>query len=161
MIDARNCDNIEIYQEDSNELARELQADIVYMDPPYNSRQYCDAYHLYENLVRWEKPEVKGVAGKFPQKDKKSNFCTMKAVDAFADLVENLHTRYIVLSYNNMAKKGNGRSNAKMDDNDILRILRAKGDVQVFTHDHRAFTTGKSNIQNHQERLFVCTCNNR
>ena len=104
---------------------------------------------------------MKGVAGKFPQKDKKSDFCTMKAVDAFADLVENLHTQYIVLSYNNMAKKGNGRSNAKMDDNDILRILRAKGDVQVFTHDHRAFTTGKSNIQNHQERLFVCTCNNR
>lgn len=161
MIDARNCDNIEIYQEDSNKLARELQADIVYMDPPYNSRQYCDAYHLYENLVRWEKPEVKGVAGKFPQKDKKSDFCTMKAVDAFADLVENLHTQYIVLSYNNMAKKGNGRSNAKIDDNDILRILRDKGDVQVFTHDHRAFTTGKSNIQNHQERLFVCTCNNR
>lgn len=108
------------------------------MDPPYNSRQYCDAYHLYENLVRWEKPEVKGVAGKFNQKDKKSDFCTMKAVDAFADLVDNLHTRYIVLSYNNMAKKGNGRSNAKMDDTDIMRILEAKGRVQVFpmTTDH-------------------------
>ena len=97
LIDARSCDNVAIYQENSNTLARTLHADIVYMDPPYNSRQYCDAYHLYENLVRWEKPEVKGVAGKFNQKDKKSDFCTMKAVDAFADLVDNLHTRYIVI----------------------------------------------------------------
>ena len=160
LIDARSYDNVAIYQENSNTLARTLHADIVYMDPPYNSRQYCDAYHLYENLVRWEKPEVKGVAGKFNQKDKKSDFCTMKAVDAFADLVDNLHTRYIVLSYNNMAKKGNGRSNAKMDDTDIMRILEAKGRVQVFSHDHRPFTTGKSNIKNHQERLFICVCDN-
>ena len=160
LIDARSYDNVAIYQENSNTLARTLHADIVYMDPPYNSRQYCDAYHLYENLVRWEKPEVKGVAGKFNQKDNKSDFCTMKAVDAFADLVDNLHTRYIVLSYNNMAKKGNGRSNAKMDDTDIMRILEAKGRVQVFSHDHRPFTTGKSNIKNHQERLFICVCDN-
>ena len=96
----------------------------------------------------------------YHSQDKKSDFCTMKAVDAFADLVDNLHTRYIVLSYNNMAKKGNGRSNAKMDDTDIMRILEAKGRVQVFSHDHRPFTTGKSNIKNHQERLFICVCDN-
>lgn len=34
-----------------------------------------------------------------------------------------------------------------MDDTDIMRILEAKGRVQVFSHDHRPFTTGKSNIK--------------
>ena len=34
------------------------------IDPPYNSRQYCDAYHLLENVARWEKPDVYGVAKK-------------------------------------------------------------------------------------------------
>ena len=50
---------------DSNKLARTIKADLVYIDPPYNSRQYCDAYHLLENVARWEKPEVFGVAKKW------------------------------------------------------------------------------------------------
>lgn len=41
---------------DANKLVRELKADLVYIDPPYNSRQYCDAYHVLENVARWEKP---------------------------------------------------------------------------------------------------------
>ena len=39
-------------------------ADVFFMDPPYNSRQYSDAYHVLENVARWEKPDVKGVARK-------------------------------------------------------------------------------------------------
>ena len=50
------------YNMDTNELAPEIEADLIYIDPPYNSRQYCDAYHLLENVARWEKPEVFGVA---------------------------------------------------------------------------------------------------
>ena len=46
------------YNMDSNALAKKIVADLVYIDPPYNSRQYCDAYHLLENVARWEKPEV-------------------------------------------------------------------------------------------------------
>ena len=43
------------YNMDTNELAADMEADLVYIDPPYNSRQYCDAYHLLENVARWEK----------------------------------------------------------------------------------------------------------
>jgi len=52
------------YHMDTNELVKEMEADLVYIDPPYNSRQYCDAYHLLENVARWEKPSVYGVAKK-------------------------------------------------------------------------------------------------
>ena len=48
----------EIYNMDSNELAKKIKADIVYIDPPYNSRQYGDAYHLLENVAEWKKPKV-------------------------------------------------------------------------------------------------------
>ncbi|MDR2589659.1 MAG: DNA adenine methylase [Oscillospiraceae bacterium] len=44
------------------------------MDPPYNSRQYCDAYHLLENIARWEKPEVSGVARKMDRTNLKSDY---------------------------------------------------------------------------------------
>jgi adenine-specific DNA-methyltransferase len=52
------------YNEDANDLVQKIKADLVYIDPPYNSRQYCDAYHLLENVALWNKPEVFGVAKK-------------------------------------------------------------------------------------------------
>ena len=147
------------YNMDSNALAKKIVADLVYIDPPYNSRQYCDAYHLLENVARWEKPEVFGVAKKMDRTALKSKYCTRSAAEAFEDLIKQLNCKYIVLSYNNMAKKGNDRSNARISDEDIIRILSAKGKLKVFSEEYKAFTTGKSDIENNQERLFLCICN--
>ena len=152
-----NVNNV-CYNMDTNELAPEIEADLVYIDPPYNSRQYCDAYHLLENVARWEKPEVFGVARKMDRTVLKSEYCTQKATFAFENLIESIHAKYILLSYNNMANKGNDRSNAKISDEDIMRILRKKGEVKVFAEDYKAFSTGKSDIKENQERLFLCIC---
>lgn len=148
------------YNMDTNELAPEIEADLIYIDPPYNSRQYCDAYHLLENVARWEKPEVFGVARKMDRTALKSDYCTQKATVAFENLIDSIHAKYILLSYNNMANKGNDRSNAKISDDDIMKILSKKGEVKVFSEDYKAFSTGKSDIQANQERLFLCICNN-
>lgn len=147
------------YNMDSNELVKRIYADLVYIDPPYNSRQYCDAYHLLENVARWQKPEVFGVARKMDRTKLKSKYCTRSAASVFEDLVDNLHCRYILFSYNNMATKGNDRSNAKISDEDIFRILNKKGKVKVFSEDYKAFSAGKSDIEDNQERLFLCICN--
>ncbi len=146
------------FNEDINVLAPRVEADLVYLDPPYNSRQYCDAYHVLENVARWEKPEVFGVARKMDRTTLKSAYCTKAATEAFADLIVHINAHYILLSYNNMENKGNERSNAKLADDDIMRILQKKGDVLVFEEDYRAFTTGKSDIQDNAERLFLCIC---
>ena len=157
-VPANNHPGNRCFNEDSNALISRISADLIYIDPPYNSRQYCDAYHLLENVARWEKPEVVGVARKMDRKKLKSRYCTNDAVSAFEDLVNKIQARYILMSYNNMAQKGNGRSNAKISDEDILRILGSKGRVVVFSQDHKAFTTGKSDIQGNEERLFLCFC---
>lgn len=146
------------YNKDTNELAKEIEADVVYIDPPYNSRQYCDAYHLIENIARWKKPEVFGVAKKPDRTELKSKYCTQEAPHAFQDLISNLKTKYIVVSYNNMAKKGNERSNARISDEQLLATLKSKGEVQVFSEKLKAFTTGKSEHLDNEERLFVCKC---
>ena len=143
---------------DANEIAGRLDVDLVYIDPPYNSRQYCDAYHLLENVACWEKPQVFGVARKMDRSGLKSDYCTKRAARAFEELIRSVHARYILLSYNNMAEKGNDRSNAKISDEDILRILGKKGKVKVFSEDYKAFSTGKSDIQENRERLFLCEC---
>ncbi|MCM1221799.1 MAG: Dam family site-specific DNA-(adenine-N6)-methyltransferase [Lachnospiraceae bacterium] len=146
------------FNTDTNALVKKIQADLVYIDPPYNSRQYCDAYHLLENVARWEKPEVYGVARKMDREALKSAYCTRSATKAFEELIESISAKYILLSYNNMAEKGNGRSNAKIRDEDLLRILKKKGKVKVFSEEYKAFTTGKSDIKENEERLFLCIC---
>ena len=117
-------------------------------------------YHLLENVARWEKPEVFGVAKKMDRSSMKSKYCTQSATEAFEQLIKDINAKYILLSYNNMAAKGNDRSNAKISDDDILRILKQKGEVKIFSESYKAFTTGKSDIDDNQERLFLCRCFN-
>lgn len=148
----------QLFNIDANQLVKNIEADLVYIDPPYNSRQYSDAYHLLENVAKWGKPEVFGVARKMNRDNIKSDYCTSKAAKAFRGLINNINTRYILLSYNNMENKGDGRSNARLTDEDIITILKTKGKVKVFSKQYKVFTAGKSNIQSNKERLFLCTC---
>lgn len=150
-----NCN--EIYNFDANVLAPKIIADVTYIDTPYNSRQYCDAYHLLENIADNTKPEVEGKAKKMKNRSKlKSKYCTVKAAEAFKELINSLNTNHIFVSYNNMAKKGNGRSNAKISNEEIIEILSLKGRVEIFSTDYNAFTTGKSKIDNHKELIYYC-----
>lgn len=134
-----NNPNNQCFNQDINALAPTVTADLVYLDPPYNSRQYSDACHVLENVARWQKPEVFGVARKMDRSALKSDYCTRRAPIAFDDLIRNIHARYILLSYNNMSEKGNDRSNAKISDEQIMRTLTAKGQVHVFEESYKAF----------------------
>ena len=151
-----NNKNNKVFNEDSNELVKSIKADVVYIDPPYNSRQYSDAYHLLENVAMWEKNEVHGVAKKMERNGIKSKYCSVSAPLAFKDLIDNINAKYIIVSYNNMGKKGTGRSQAKISDDDIINTLRLKGKVRVYETDFNQFNTGKTHIDNHKERLFIC-----
>lgn len=89
--------NNHVYCADSNMIASDESVDVAYLDPPYNSRQYCDAYHLLENVARWEKPQVFGIAKKMDRTQMKSNYCkSVEAAKALRDLVLKLNSRYIL-----------------------------------------------------------------
>ena len=156
-----NKDN-KIYNTDANELVKKIKADLVYIDTPYNSRGYENAYHVLENVIEWKKPAVEGIAKKaINRKEKSSEYTKARAPQAFADLISHINAKYILVSYNNMAKKGNSRSNAKISNEEIIQILKTRGKVQVFDTDFSAFTTGKTNIKDHKELLYLCTVNTR
>lgn len=141
---------------DANILASEVICDLAYLDPPYNSRNYCDAYHLLENVAQWKKPEVEGVARKMDRSSMKSKYCKVTANESLEELVDKLHCRYIMLSYNNNGQKLQVRSNAKISDDEILRILGKRGEVRVFTQDFKPFSAGRGENVGNQERLFLC-----
>lgn len=145
-----------IFNKDANEVAENEYADIVYIDPPYNSRQYCDAYHFLENIALNEKPAVFGVARKMDRNKLKSDYCTTKAPIRFKELIAKIKAKYIIVSYNNTGDKINARSNAKISDDDIIEVLKSKGKVSVYEKSYNAFTTGKTKLSEHSERLFLC-----
>jgi adenine-specific DNA-methyltransferase len=155
---SNNLNNNKCFNMDANVLVKNIEADLIYIDPPYNSRQYCDLYHLVENIARWNKPKINGVAKKMKRDNLKSDYCTQKAPKVFEDLISNINAKYILLSYNNMANKGNARSNAKISDSDIIKVLTKKGKVKTFSQKYKSFTTGKSDINENEERLFLCIC---
>ena len=155
-IDSKHNYGNEIYNTDSNVLAESVNADIAYIDPPYNSRQYADAYHFLENVARNEKPIVEGVARKMDRSAIKSRYNTKSAPKAFAELVQALNAKYILVSYNNIGEKANARSNAKISDIEIISTLEKRGKVKIFEKEFNSFTTGKTKLEDHKERLFLC-----
>lgn len=55
-----NNEENECYREDANELIKKVSGDILYIDPPYNSRQYLPNYHLLETIARYDEPKING-----------------------------------------------------------------------------------------------------
>ena len=146
----------EAFCQDSITLAPQVKAEVAYLDPPYNSRQYSDAYHLLENLAAWEKPEVHGVAKKMDRSHLKSDFCGKAAPKTFAELISKLDTKLIMVSYNNTSESLNSRSNAAIPDEEIIHSLKSRGKVSVKEVAFNGFTAGKTKKREHSERLFIC-----
>ena len=145
---------VEIYCSDANELVKKIWADIAYIDPPYNSRQYCQFYHIYETLVKWDEPELFGMALK-RKGESLSDYCRIKAPAVFADLIEKLKCRYLVVSYNNTYNSKSSSSRNKIQFDEIINILSKYGKVKTLSKSYKAFNTGKTDLPDHREYLFI------
>ena len=145
---------IHILRKDANKLAKEIKCDIVYIDPPYNSRQYSRFYHVLENITTWEKPELFGVACK-PKVENMSDYCRSSATKVFEDLINSLNCKYIVVSYNNTYNSKSRSSRNKIAIEDIEKILSESGKVSKFEKEHQFFNAGKTALDNHKELVFI------
>ncbi len=146
--------NIQIYRTDANILAKTIKADLVFIDPPYNSRQYSRFYHIYENLIKWEKPKLYGVALK-PAEENMSNYCRSNAPKFLADLIENIDCKQIILTYNNTYNSKSSSSQNKINFDEIQQILNKKGKLKIIEKIHSYFNAGKTNFNDHKEFLFI------
>lgn len=147
-------DKFFIYRMDANELVRKVKADIAFIDPPYNSRQYSRFYHVLENVVQWKKPELSGTALK-PLAENMSDYCRSNAPAVFADLIENIDVRYIVVTYNNTYHSKSSSSKNKITLEEITEILSSRGETQVFEKKHQCFNAGKTEFEDHKEFVFI------
>lgn len=151
--------NISIYRNDANEIVKNLKSDIIFLDPPYNSRQYSRFYHVLENVAEWKKPELYGVALK-PVPENMSEYCRSNAPIIFDDLISKLNCNYIVVTYNNTYNSKSNSSKNKISFEEILYSLNKRGKTKIFKSSHRYFNAGKTDFANHKEFLFITEVKN-
>jgi len=131
----------QVYQEDSNKIIGDLEGDILYIDPPYNTRQYASNFHILETLACWNKPQVYGKTGLRPYESQKSAYSQRtKCKDVFTDLINKAKADYILMSYNN---------EGIIPHEFILDTLSKKGNVRVYTKDYRRFRTERDHENRH------------
>jgi adenine-specific DNA-methyltransferase len=107
------------YNKDSNTLINEIEGDILYVDPPYNERQYLPNYHVLETISKYDSPAIYGKTGLRPYEDVKSKYCVKsKVLGKFSNLIENAKFRYIIVSYS---------SEGLMTEDEIKKVLVTYG----------------------------------
>lgn len=85
----------------SNKFRSSFTEEILYIDPPYNERQYGPNYHLYETFVKYDEPIIYGKTGLRDWKNEnKSPFCSKATCLNFTkDVIENTTAKHIFISY--------------------------------------------------------------
>ena len=120
-----------VHQKNGADLVSRVPCDVLYMDPPYNQRQYCTNYHVLETIAKYDDPTVQGITGLRPYKGQKSDFCSKgKALGALEVMVRRTRARYVFLSYS---------SEGLMARRDILDVMGSYGEVDVKTKRYPRF----------------------
>lgn len=134
----------ECFNVDYSELLSK-KCDLLYADPPYNSREYLPNYHILETIARYDYPNISGVTGMRKYDNQKSVFCKKSTVvDAFEKLVRDCRCRYILISYNNEGLL----STSELSD--ICAKYAVGGSFKLFEFDYRRY---KNKIPNNTSGL--------
>ena len=97
-----NDHNHDVYNKDIADLISSTSHEVVYLDPPYNHRQYSGNYHILETIAKYDSPRIKGKTGMRDCSTQKSLYCSRdKVKEAYRDLITKIDAKYIFLSYNN------------------------------------------------------------
>lgn len=129
-----------VYSTDANVLIREIEGDILYLDPPYNSRQYGGNYHLLNTIAEYKPFEPKGKTGLRPYS--RSLYCSKSAVsESFESLIRDAEFRFVFLSYNN---------EGLMSIQDIKSIMSRYGHYDMMSQEHHRFRADKEENRNHK-----------
>jgi adenine-specific DNA-methyltransferase len=140
-----------------------VEADIAYLDPPYNQHKYLGNYHIWESIALWDKPEVYGVACKRVDCRERGSAYNAKARagDELARVLDALRARHVVVSFSD---------EGHLHRDTIVELLARRGEVVVFAHDFPRYVGAKIGVFNprgervgraghlrNTEHLFIAT----
>ncbi len=130
----------QVFNEDSNQLIKSLKGDVLYLDPPYNARQYGSNYHLLNTIAKYDVFEPKGKTGL--RTYYRSDYCkTNQVLNSFEELIKNANFKFIFLSYNN---------EGLMSENEVRSIMMKYGKYSLKTINYQRFKADKTENRNHK-----------
>lgn len=130
----------QVFNVDSNILIHQIEGDILYLDPPYNSRRYGSNYHLLNTIAKYDNFIPKGKTGM--RNYSKSLYCSKNFVEnEFENLIKNANFRYIFLSYNN---------EGLMSVADVKTMMQKYGKYDLKEKDYQRFKADKTDNRNHK-----------
>ena len=130
----------EVFQQDANKLIHTIEGDILYMDPPYNARQYGANYHLLNTIAKYDTFQPKGKTGL--REYYRSDYCKKgEVLKSFTELLENANFKYIFLSYNN---------EGLMSQKEVEKAMLKFGHYSLKTTNYQRFNADKTENRNHK-----------
>ncbi|MBU7450212.1 Dam family site-specific DNA-(adenine-N6)-methyltransferase [Leuconostoc citreum] len=137
------------FQGDSINLLNNISGDIVYIDTPYNSRQYAPNYHVLETIARYDNPIIKGVTGIRDYSEQKSDFSIKRrAKQSMQKMLENLNFKHAVLSYSTDGII------PELELVDLINKFSIPGTVEKRRISYRKYKSKISNNKGVYELLF-------
>ncbi len=122
--------------------------DVLYLDPPYNERQYAPNYHILETIAKWDKPHIKGVTGMRAYDDQKSEFCNPKAgIKALNEIIKKPNFKHLLLSYND---------EGIMPEAEILKLFNNSGKTEIAEQGYQRYKSNSNGNQKNgvKEKLY-------
>ena len=126
---------------DAETIAPEVEADLVYLDPPYNQHSYLGNYHCWESLVLWDRPETYGIANKrIDVRTRKSAFNSRPGIaPALQAVIEGLKAPNLIVSFNDEGYLGRDQ---------LVGMLSGRGEVQVIEIARPRYVGARIGIHN-------------
>ena len=134
-----NDNEHEVYNEDANRLIKRIEGDVLYLDPPYNAREYGANYHLLNTIALYDEFVPKGKTGL--REYSRSLYCKKREVgNIFDDLIKNAKFKYVFLSYNN---------EGLMTKEEVKATMSKYGRYSLSTTEYQRFKADKTENRNH------------
>ncbi len=129
-----------VYNTNSNLLIDKIEGDILYLDPPYNARQYGANYHLLNTIAKYKPFVPKGKTG-LPVYNKSAYCQKNEVLKNFDDLLEKAQFKFLFLSYNN---------EGLMSAQTIEKLMKKYGKYSLKTATYQRFKADKTENREHK-----------
>lgn len=134
-----------VFNEDSNDLIKKIEGDILYLDPPYNNRQYGANYHILNTIAIYDDFIPKGKTGR-RQYNRSAYSKKRKVHNSFEELVKNANFKYIFLSYND---------DGLMSGDDVREIMSKYGKYNLVKKEYKRFISQSVERSSTYEHLHI------
>ncbi len=146
---------------DAETIAPEIEADLVYLDPPYNQHSYLGNYHVWESLALWDKPETYGIANKrIDVRERKSAFNRRGTIlPALTRVIEGLKAPNLIVSFNDEGFVTREQMEALLASRGHLTVIETPRPryvgARIGIHNLKGERVGVVGRLQNVERLFI------